>query len=217
MTSPRLLVAFPAPPREVQYALDSLTASANWTEAQRASMDPRSLDRPWDPSGCQPGLRAALWPWLDQVAAWVNHEYAWQSARVIPACWPRHPHLVHELAVLACLRAAACDATGPHALEEWHRYALPGFSERIADRIGPVACPPGRHTDWPASSRYLEFTAAADHRNQLFEADAPFDHAEAAPPPPPTPGPPPRRPHPGGQRSALRAVPDPELTEGDQA
>lgn len=90
---------------------------------------------------------------------------------------------------------------------------LPGFCERMAERIGPVGCPPGRHTDWPARSRYLEFTSveAVDTRNRLFEADAPPDgDTEAAPAASPV------WPQAAacGQRPALRAVRDPDTTEG---
>jgi hypothetical protein len=27
---------------------------------------------------------------------WLNHEYVWDVADVIPPCWPQHSHLVHE-------------------------------------------------------------------------------------------------------------------------
>lgn len=167
--SSALLCPFPQPPRLVRHALDELSSPER---ADRDLAGWRVLDRPWDPAGCSPLLRTQLWPWLDDVATWINHEYGWQTAHVIPACWPRHPHLVHELAVLACLRAAAADAPGPHSLEDWHRYALPGFCQRMADRLG-LGCPPGRHTDWPARSRQTEYSSptAVEARNERFEAD----------------------------------------------
>lgn len=165
-----LVRPFPPPPRLVSHALDRLA------DPDAATRDPagwRVLDRPWDPAGCSPQLRARLWPWLDDVAAWLNHDYAWQTVHTIPGCWPAHPHLVHELAVLACLRAAAADAPGPQPLEDWHRYALPGFCQRMTDRLGP-GCPPGRHTDWPARSWYAQFTdpPALALRHRQFTADA---------------------------------------------
>ncbi len=220
--TPPLVQEFPAPPRHMRASIDQLKASEGWTERERAVTDPRTVDRPWDPASLPPKARRRLWPWLDDVAAWVNHEYGWQTARVIPACWPRHPHLIHELAVLACLRVIAADATGPQPLEEWHRYVLPGFCERMAERIGPVGCPPGRHTDWPARSRYREFTSveALDTRNRLFEADAPPDGDTEAPPPAGAAAPAASPVWPqaaaGGQRPALRAVRDPDTTEGDR-
>ena len=61
------------------------------------------LPRPWDPATCTGRLREELWAWLDQVAIWINEQHLWNVARPgIPECWPAHPHLVHDLAVLAC-------------------------------------------------------------------------------------------------------------------
>jgi len=224
MTARPLLLRFPAPPQVVRESIDQLKASEGWAERDRAVLDPRTLDRPWDPASLPSRIRTQLWPWLDDVAGWVNHEYGWQTARTIPACWPQHPHLVYELAVLACLRVLAADATGPQPMEEWHRYVLPGFCERMAERIGGVGCPPGRHTEWPARSRHVEFTspAAVDLRNQLFEADdasaEDTDSALPAAAPASTGRPPPpveRRAAASGQQPGLRAVPDPDPTEGD--
>lgn len=169
MSAPELVRAFPPPPRWVRHALEQLR------QAESAGIEPAGLqllDRPWDPATCSPHVRRELWPWLDDVAAWLNRTYAWQTAHAIPSCWPAHPHLVLELAVLACLRVAAADATGPHALEEWHRYALPGFGQRMSERLG-IGCPPGRHVDWPARSWDVEFTSssAVDARHRMFEAD----------------------------------------------
>lgn len=212
MTAGGLLQPFPPPPRAVRQSIDQLAASQEWTERERADLDPKTLDRPWEPAGCPPRLRLQLWGWLDDVAAWINHEYGWQTARAIPSCWPRHPHLVHELAVVACLRLAAADATDPQLLEEWHRYVLPGFCERMTDRLGGVGCAPGKHTDWPARSRHVEFTSpqALDARNQLFEADAAADTPPPDRPPPPPPPPDPARAAVGGLRRGLAVVPDPD-------
>jgi hypothetical protein len=170
MTAPELAVPFPAPPREIRRALEQLR------QAEDAGLQPaglRLLDRPWDPAACSSPVRAQLWPWLDDVTAWLNHTYAWQSTLAVPSCWPAHPHLVHELAVLACLRVTAADATAPHALEEWHRYALPAFHARMAERLG-IGCPPGRHTDWPARSWAADYDSpqATDARRILFDGDA---------------------------------------------
>ncbi|WP_448642336.1 hypothetical protein [Geodermatophilus sp. URMC 63] len=169
MSDARIARPFPGPPPEVRRALDHLRG------ADAIGLDPAGLTelhRPWDPAACPPGLRADLWPWLDDVAAWLNHTYAWQTASAVPSCWPAHPHLVHELAVLACLRVSAAEATTPHALEEWHRYALPGFTGRMGERLG-IGCPPGRHTDWPARSWATEYTspAAREARQALLTGD----------------------------------------------
>jgi hypothetical protein len=37
---------------------------------------------------------------------------------MIPACWPRHPHIGRELPVLAVLRWTAENAAGPELVEE---------------------------------------------------------------------------------------------------
>jgi hypothetical protein len=168
MTGP-LTVRFPPPPRWVRHALTQLD------EAEEAGLDlgaAAALNRPWDPATCSASVRAELWPWLDDVAGWINHCYAWQTAQAIPPCWPAHPHLVTELAVLACLRVAAADATTPDALEDWHRYALPGFGTRMAERLG-LGCPPGRHVEWPARSWWQAYTGpeAAAARRAMFDDD----------------------------------------------
>jgi hypothetical protein len=169
MTPTRLAAPFPAPPREVRRALEHLEQAE---EAGLPATAAHLLDRPWDPAACARHVRAQLWPWLDEVAAWLNRDHAWQTVLAVPACWPRHPFLVHELAVLACLRAVAGQTVSPHGLEDWHRYALPGFHARMADRLG-AGCAPGRHTDWPARSWATAFTEerATGGRRALFADD----------------------------------------------
>jgi len=107
------------------------------------------LSRPWDPASCTPSVRAQLWPWLDDVVDWFNGEYGWKVERTIPGCWPAHPHLAHEIPLLACLRWQAGQAMTPDPLEEWHRWALPTFVDRMHSQIGTNTCPPGKHTTWP--------------------------------------------------------------------
>ncbi len=169
MTAVPLVLPFPRPARWVRHALEMLR------QAELSGLEPSAyglLDRPWDPPTCSPQVRRELWSWLDDVAGWLNHTYAWQTAHVVPNCWPCHPALVRELAVLACLRAAAAHATVPHSMEEWHRYALPGFYARMTERQG-LGCPPGRHVDWPARSWDADYHApsAAAQRGRLFDAD----------------------------------------------
>lgn len=209
-----ILQPFPDPPPSVRLSMEQLQAAPDWDARERARL--ATIDRPWDPASCAPSLLRELWPWLDEVVGWINHEYGWQTARTIPSCWPQHPHLVHELAVLACLRTAAGTAITPQALEEWHRYALPGFFERMADRLGQVGCPPRAHTDWPARSRHTEYTSddAVDRRDEIFDADAVGAAARAARSPSSVPAPP----APGApgavRRRGLTAVPDPDDGEG---
>jgi hypothetical protein len=105
-----------------------------------------------------------VWSWCNDVVAWINHEYAWRPAQMIPACWSRHPHIARELpvlAVLALLRWTAENAAGPELAEEWNRYAYPLFSDRMAQRLGKSNCRTGKHQGWPAESRYIAFLDAA--------------------------------------------------------
>jgi hypothetical protein len=98
-----------------------------------------------------------LWSWLDAVVAWLVTEYVWEATDTIPACWPQHPHLVHEIAVLADQRRRAGYAFTSDALEEWHRYSLPAFTERMKSRLGSH-CEDG-HQPWPARGRHTRHTA----------------------------------------------------------
>jgi hypothetical protein len=98
-------------------------------------------------------MRSELWAWLDLVAMWVNEQHLWNVTRPgIPECWPAHPHLVHDLAVLACSRYYTSFAVTPAALEDWHRYGLPGFLERLRDRLGD-GCQPSKHQPRPRRER----------------------------------------------------------------
>jgi hypothetical protein len=168
---------FPVPDRLVRHAFGQLRVARSGTDAEKAAhlgdVKSAALPRPWDPPSCPPTLRLRLWVWLDRVAGWINHEYTWQFDRMIPGCWPAHPHIAHELAVLACLRYDAGHSLSPDALEDWHRYALPGFLDRMAARLGSNPCPPGKHTDWPSSARYKDFESAAavQRRRRAFTAD----------------------------------------------
>ena len=100
---------FPRPGRLVEYAYRELSIAANGTPEQIEALgDTRGLPRPWDPPSCtHPNLRLELWVWLDDVVTWLNHEHIWDTDAFIPSCWPEHPHLVHDLAVLADQRRRA--------------------------------------------------------------------------------------------------------------
>src|SRR5436305_12453274 len=98
------------------------------------------VERPGEPASCSSELSAAVWSWCDDVVAWVNHEYAWRPNQMIPACWPRHPHIARELPVLAVLRWQAQTAADPEPMEEWNRFAFPTFCERMFERVGESSC-----------------------------------------------------------------------------
>ena len=84
---------------------------------------------------------AQLWRWFDQVAVWINTQHLWNvSGPGVPECWSHHQHVVHDLAVVACARYYAALTASPNPLDEWHRYTLPLFLDRLRDRLGE-GCP----------------------------------------------------------------------------
>jgi hypothetical protein len=103
--------------------------------------------------------------WLEAVATWLNHEYVWDVPDVIPPCWPQHPHLVHEIAVLADQRRRAGLAPTSDALEEWHRYSLPSFTERMKTRLRDHC--QEDHQSWPAKGRHNRHTAEASRHRRM--------------------------------------------------
>jgi hypothetical protein len=150
-----IVLPFPPPPLVVMRALELLqeVRRADRGGADRAGLM-ADLERPWEPAGCSSELSAAVWSWCDDVVAWINHEYAWRPAQMIPTCWLQHAHIARELPVLAVLRWQAENAAGPEPVEEWNRYAFPTFCDRMVERLGESSCRTGRHQDWPAESRY---------------------------------------------------------------
>ena len=95
------------------------------------------LPRPWDPSTCTAsGLHAELATWLAEVVSWINTQHTWHPDTAIPSCWPRHPHLVHELAVLADHRRRASNEPTSLPLEQWQRLTLPSFVDRMRFAVG---------------------------------------------------------------------------------
>ena len=134
------------------------------------------LPRPWIPASCESAeLRDEVWHWLDRVATWLNHEYVFDPIHAVPACWPEHPHLTHELACLADQRHRAGQALTSDLLEHWHRYALPAFIERMRHRIGET-CEAGHPSNWPSGARFARYTGAPASRNRenLFAVDVGF-------------------------------------------
>jgi hypothetical protein len=159
-----LVQPFPAPGQLVALAYRELERAANGSPEQiRALGDARLLPRPWEPGSCRsPLLREQLWCWLEEVVAWLITEYVWEVGDSVPACWPQHPHLVHEIAVLADQRRRAGHALTSDALEEWHRHKLPAFTERMKSRLRNH-CEDG-HQPWPAKGRYIRYAAEISRR-----------------------------------------------------
>ena len=140
------------------------------------------LPRPWDPDSLtRAPLRRELWDWLEAFTSWLNTEYVWDVVGVVPHCWPQHPHLVRELAVLADHRRRAALALGSDALEEWHRYALPAFIDRMRQRV-KNHCEDG-HQQWPAKGRHARHLGepARVARAHAFDQDLTAHHSTAPP------------------------------------
>jgi hypothetical protein len=187
----QLCQPFPVPSgNELRKAYNELYLAVNGDEDTKKRIgNPRLLPRPWDPPSClKPALRRELWQWLEEVVIWFNHEYVWDhNTGMIPDCWPQHPHLVHEIAVLADQRRRAGIDPTSSALEEWHRFGVPGFLERLKSRT-KNSCDE-HHANWPAQGRHTRHTsrAATAERASLFDTDV----ADLSPPEPsPHPRPP---------------------------
>ena len=165
---------FPWPTAPIRQAIDALqpTGLDDPGQGEATVMPARDRPRPWNPSTCHGSLRRALWQWLDEVIAWINGEHVRQPDRIIPACWPLHPDIVHEIAPLAMLRWQAEISPDPMPLAEWHRIVLPDFLARQAEP-GRSSCEPGRHRPSAALSRSRAYQSeqAAAERLQHFVAD----------------------------------------------
>ncbi|WP_232550088.1 hypothetical protein [Propioniciclava soli] len=194
-----LVKAFPTPDTPpLRAAYRDLYLAAEGTAAQKRHLgDPADLPRPWDPATCRdPLLRQDVWDWLEAVVAWFNREYVWDpNAGMIPACWPLHPHLVHEIAVLADQRRRAGMTTTSDLLEDWHRYAVPAFTERMRTRMKNQC--DDTHSSWPARGRHTRLLNDLDGRRLAFCGDvtaltqhlAEQHRADLLAPPPPPGGP----------------------------
>lgn len=169
---------FPAPGPLTRVAIEQLHSAQMRVNAGEmlTTEELRELSempRPWDPATCSGHLRRELWGWLDYVARWVNEQHLWALNRPgVPECWPAHPHLAHDLAVLACLRFLAGIGLVPAQVEEWHRFTLPAFLERLRDRLGD-GCQPGRHQAPPRLERDARHAAGPqrDGRCQRYDDD----------------------------------------------
>jgi hypothetical protein len=157
----------------MQLAYRELELVGNGVQDQLMALrDPWDLPRPWDPATCETlQLRKEVWSWLEAVVTWLNHEYVWDVADVIPPCWAQHPHLVHEIAVLADQRGRAGLSLSSDALEEWHRYSLPAFTERMKTRLRSHC--QEDHQSWPAKGRHTRHIAEASRHRRMhaFAAD----------------------------------------------
>ncbi|WP_424212698.1 hypothetical protein ACN20G_11800 [Streptomyces sp. BI20] len=105
---------------------------------------------PWEFGGLPASARAGVLEWLDGVARWLNHAYAWQPEQVIPPCWAQHPGLALDLAGLAFARLDLAREPAGSAVV-WHeRYerALTRWNTALG-RSGND-CRAGQHEHRPA-------------------------------------------------------------------
>ena len=173
MDDTALVRPYPMPEGQlIREAYWDLHTDENGDGAERSDED-LQLPRPWDIATCtDPDLRRDVWEWYEQFVTWFNHEYVWDpAAGMIPPCWPRHPHLVHDIGVLADQRRMIAQATNSNSLEEWHRYAIPAFLGRLRDRIKQHC--DENHQPWPARTRFGRHQSVpqADSRNAAIRAD----------------------------------------------
>lgn len=174
----RLVLPFPSPGPAVALAYRELHLMVNGTPEQKAALgkaSPAEMPRPWVPESCHDELREDLWEWYERVATWLNHEYSWDPAPLIPSCWPLHSHIVHELAVLADQRYKARVAFTSDPLEDWHRYTLPAFIDRMLGRL-KEHCADG-HKQWPSHGKHKRFINddAVAAREDIYVADLTAD------------------------------------------
>lgn len=169
-----LVRSFPEPGVLIRAAYRDLNLAINDPETARATLGPISdLPKPWLPASCtDTSLRSEVWQWLEKAVAWLNHEYVWLPEDLIVGCWPAHPHLVHEIAVLVDQRYRADTAPESGPLEEWHRYALPAFRERTRQRL-EQHCEDQHDPRRPAGPRFDRSLdrAEARQRAERFSGD----------------------------------------------
>jgi hypothetical protein len=153
-----IVTPFPRAPREVVEAARRVGIVAlGETKPGAASGDIENPPLPWEPGTCPAELRQSIWEWCEAVAGWLNHEYAWRPAHVVPPCWPYHPNIARELAALSFLHWQAETTADPQQMEEWNRNVLPLFFNRLIHALGPSGCRDGEHVDWPAEGRYVAY------------------------------------------------------------
>jgi hypothetical protein len=164
---------FPAPPTRVLAVFTRLQVLGSGSLAATANLDrePAHVPRPWDPGDCDDELRFDVWEWCEDVASWFNREFAWRGFDGIPPCWPQHPYLAHEIAVLASQRYLAAQAIDPRLLDDWLRVSLPAFVDRMSTRTGDGCLT--AHTEWPGAAAFHRYAdkATADARRELFRTD----------------------------------------------
>lgn len=168
-----MIYPFPEPGELVRLAYRELHVAINGSDDEKKALGNLALlPRPWEPASCgDPGLRHELWEWFEAVVIWINHDYTWDTGPLIPTCWPMHPHLVHEIAVVADQRRRAGLALTSDALEEWHRYCLTAFTDRMRGRLRSHC--EDDHKAWPGRARHADHidTKDVERREDIYALD----------------------------------------------
>jgi hypothetical protein len=165
-----LVEGFPAPGRLVRLAYrEVISLRAHKIGTLRPSANSRSCRDRGIRQPAPPHLRKKVWSWLDAVVTWLNVEYVSDVADAVPGCWPLHPHLVHEFAVLADQRRRAGQALTSDALEKWHRYSLPAFVERLWHGCGATTRTTISQSSTPPDQRALRCRCQAIGRQSLAD------------------------------------------------
>lgn len=162
----------PQPPESVSRAFDLVKDLV--AEGAEAKAEMAVADRPWVPAHCADQvLRRAVWGWCDEVAGWLNEQYVWLPDQYVPACWPLHPHIAHELPVLAFTLWAAQHADTIEPLTTWQEQTFPRFCERMTARLGAGHCRDGRHDTCPGKPRQAAYydRDAVTRRHAVIDAD----------------------------------------------
>lgn len=179
--SGRLVRPFPKPGPRIRLAYRDLARAIETVSDDPTRIDGfRDLPRPWIPASCEKSeLREEVWGWLERVVIWLNHEYVYDPSTAIPACWPEHAHLVHEIACLADQRFRAESALTSDPLEHWHFMTYPAFIDRMLQRVGE-SCEAGHPEAWPAAARFrLQVSSPMTRRRSLvFASDLGRDEPE---------------------------------------
>lgn len=102
---------------------------------------------------------------IDSFVTHYNQTYAVVESEIIPACWPLHPGLAHELAALYALWVHLFQSGLAPAdqVMGWHDRWLPGFQTRLAGHLlgtNTMRCTPGRHrSSWNAAAAKIDLEA----------------------------------------------------------
>ena len=81
-----LIQPFPQPGRLVHLAYRELDLATSRQQDHLLPLrDLANVPRPWDLGTCEtPQLRKEVWSWLEAIVTWLNHEYVWDVADVVP-------------------------------------------------------------------------------------------------------------------------------------